>query len=241
MASDGAGNLFVADGTTLRKIVIATGVVSTLAGSPNNGGSSDGVGAAASFMLSLSGVASDGVGNLFVADSMNSTIRQIVVATAAVTTLAGSPSKMFSSGTGDGTGAAAWFANPQGVASDGTGNLFVVDWHPTLRKVAIATGTVTTLAGSVDHSGSDDGIGAAAQFVKLQSVASDGAGNLFIADYSTIRKVVIATGAVTTLAAPPGYRHRRRHKIAKHCPWQRRCRISSAFSSIVGHGKRSCG
>jgi hypothetical protein len=143
------------------------------------------------------------VGNLFVADSGNNTIRQVVITTAAVTTLAGSPDKLFSSGTGDGTGAAAWFASPQGVASDGAGNLFVADDH-TIRKVVVATGAVTTFAGSPDNSGSDDGTGAAAQFAGPQGVASDGAGNLFVADYCTVRKVVIATGAVTTLAGSPG-------------------------------------
>ena len=202
VASDGAGNLFVTDGNTIRKVVIATGAVTTLAGSADSFGSNDGAGAAASFSFP-SGVASDGVGNLFVADSGNNTIRQVVITTAAVTTLAGSPDKLFSSGTGDGTGAAAWFASPQGVASDGAGNLFVADDH-TIRKVVVATGAVTTFAGSPDNSGSDDGTGAAAQFAGPQGVASDGAGNLFVADYCTVRKVVIATGAVTTLAGSPG-------------------------------------
>jgi hypothetical protein len=202
VASDGMGNLFVADANTIRKVVIATGAVTTLAGSPHNDGSNDGAGAAASFDL-LSGVASDGMGNLFVADS--NTIRQVVITTAAVTTLAGSPDRPLSSGTGDGTGAAAWFASPQGVAGDGAGNLFVADvWSPTIRKVVIATGAVTTFAGSPDNSGSDDGTGAAARFSRPQGVASDGVGNLFVADYCTIRKVVIATGAVTTLAGSPG-------------------------------------
>jgi len=217
VASDGAGNLFVADSdSTIRKLVIATGAVTTLAGSLYNLGSNDGAGAAASFSFP-SGVASDGEGNLFVADSSNSTIRQVVITTAAVTTLAGSPDKQFSSGTGDGTGAAAWFASPQGVASDGAGNLFVADdWRSTIRKVVVATGAVTTLAGSrdtgIDDSTSspgnfhgNDGTGSAARFLQLSGITSDGAGNLFVADENCIRKIVIATAAVTTFAGDPGW------------------------------------
>jgi sugar lactone lactonase YvrE len=201
VASDGAGNLFVADQETIRKVVIATGAVTTLAGSAIHWGSADGTGAAAQFNY-LEGVASDGAGNLFVADHGNDTIRKVVIATGAVTTLAGSPNW----GSADGKGAAARFVDPEGVASDGAGNLFVADsGNRTIRKVSIATGAVTTLAGSAGSQGSADGTGAAAQFSYPIAVASDGAGNLFVADYwnDTIRKVVIATGAVTTLAGSP--------------------------------------
>jgi len=80
---------------------------------------------------------SDGAGNLFVADSYNHTIRKVVITTGAVTTLAGSAG---SQGSADGTGAAARFNDPQGVVSDGAGNLFVGDSGScTIRKVVIAT------------------------------------------------------------------------------------------------------
>jgi hypothetical protein len=200
VASDGAGNLFVADQETIRKVVIATGAVTTLAGSAIHWGSADGTGAAAQFNY-LEGVASDGAGNLFVADHGNDTIRKVVIATGAVTTLAGSPNW----GSADGKGAAARFVDPEGVASDGAGNLFVADsGNRTIRRVVIATGAVTTLAGSAGSQGSADGTGAAARFSVLLAVASDGVGNLFVADQETIRKVVIATGAVTTLAGSAG-------------------------------------
>jgi hypothetical protein len=107
----------------------------------------------------------------------------------------------------DGTGAAARFYAPEGVASDGAGNLFVADTgNRTIRKVVIATGAVTTLAGFAGSQGSADGMGAVARFSTPGGVASDGVGNLFVADSwnHTIRKVVIATGAVTTLAGSAG-------------------------------------
>jgi len=207
VASDGAGNIFVADSWnhTIRKVVIATGAVTTLAGSPENGGSTDGTGPDARF-YDPSGVASDGAGNLFVADSDNHTIRKVVIATGVVTTLAGSPGNR---GNTDGTGPDARFGHPSAVASDRAGNLFVADSENcTIRKIVIATGVVTTLAGSPGNWGNTDGTGPDARFGHLSGVASDGAGYLFVTDPEncTIRKILIATAAVTTLAGSPGNR-----------------------------------
>jgi hypothetical protein len=205
LASDGAGNLFVVDSAnnTIRKVVIATGVVTTFAGSAVAAGSDDGTGVAARFAYPQ-GVASDGAGNLFVTDAANYTIRKIVIATGKVTTLAGTAG---AAGSDDGTGATARFNFPQGVTSDGAGNLYVTDsGNNTIRRIVIATGKVTTLAGSAPAAGSDDGTGAKARFTAPQGITNDGAGNLFVADSvnNTIRKVVIATGAVTTLTGSAG-------------------------------------
>jgi hypothetical protein len=205
VASDGAGNLLVADFnySTIRKVVIATGVVTTFAGSAGAPGSADGTGAAARFN-NPDGLATDGAGDLLVADQGNHTVRKVVLATAVVTTLAGSPG---AAGNTDGTGTAARFNGPAGLASDGAGDLLVADQgNDTVRKVVIATGAVTTLAGTPGVTGSTDGAGGAARFNGNQGLASDGAGNLFVADNlnHAIRKVVIATGEVTTFAGSPG-------------------------------------
>jgi hypothetical protein len=205
VASDGAGNLFVADmvNTTVRKLVIATGAVTTFLGSSTNSGSTDGIGTAASFGY-LMGIASDGAGNLFIADSSGCTIRKAVIATRAVTTFAGMAGSM---GSTDGSGAEARFHYPSDLVTDGGGNLFVADTiNHTLRKIVIATGAVTTLAGSAGNSGAADGTGADARFNSPYGVAYDGAGNLFVADTKnhTLRKVTIATGAVTTVAGMAG-------------------------------------
>ena len=205
LASDGAGNLYVADSanSTIRKVVIAGGVVTTFAGSATVTGSADGTGTAARFDHPLS-VASDGSGNLFIADAGNNTIRKIVISTGEVTTLAGTAR---TAGSADGTGTAARFNFPQGVASDGAGNLFVADSdNSTIRRIVIATGEVTTLAGTAGAAGSDDGTGATARFNSPKGITIDGAGDLMVADLgnNTIRKVVLATGAVTTLAGSAG-------------------------------------
>jgi len=202
VTADGA-NLYVTDtmNSTIRKVVIATGVVTTLAGTAGTAGSADGTGTAALF-YNPQGVATDGT-NLYVTDFGNHTLRKVVIATGVVTTLAGTAG---SSGSADGTGTAALFFNPQGIATDGT-NLYVTDYgNHTLRKVVIATGVVTTLAGSARHPGSTDGTGAAARFWYPSGVATDGT-NLYVADSNagTIRKVVIATGVVTTLAGSSGF------------------------------------
>ena len=201
IASDGT-NLYIADSgnNTIRKIVIATGEVTTLAGTAGSPGSADGTGTGALFNNPL-GVASD-VNDVYVTDSGNNTIRKIVIATGAVTTLAGTAG---SSGSIDGTGTAALFNNPADIAYDGT-NLYVADsGNHTIRKIVIATGEVTTLAGTAGSFGSANGTGAAALFNNPLGIATDRT-NLYIADSgnNTIRKIVIATGVVTTFAGKAG-------------------------------------
>jgi len=200
VAVDNAGNVYVADrdNHTIRNVT-AAGVVTTLAGTAGSG-SADGTGATARF-FQPAGVAVDSAGNLYVADSGNSTIRKVTTAEV-VTTLAGTANLV---GSVDGTGAAARFYQPAGVAVDNTGNVYVADsGNSTIRKVT-AAGVVTTLAGTAGMHRSADGTGAAARFNYTTGVAVDSAGNVYVAEsYNhTIRKVT-AAGVVTTLAGTAG-------------------------------------
>jgi sugar lactone lactonase YvrE len=197
ICSDGAGNLYVADhdNNCIRRIVIATGVVSTFAGNGTND-FLDGIGTAARFRNPI-GICSDGAGNLYVADYNNHRIRKIEIATAAVTTVAGDGTNGFL----DATGIMARFNLPTGICTDGSGNLYVADLNNRrIRRINIATGNVTTLAGST--AGFADGIGTAAQFNTPYNICSDGAGSLYVADVFNhrVRRIDIATAAVTTLA-----------------------------------------
>lgn len=196
ITTDGV-NLYVADKLFIRQIVIATGAVTTLAGNGSGGmlGAVDGTGVAASF-ASATGITTDG-SSLYVADRGARKIRKIVISTGVVTTLAGSGA----ASSLDGTGVAATFNGPADITTDGT-NLYVLDAvSNNIRKVEIATGVVTTLAGSGANS-TVDGIGIAASFWAPNGITTDGA-NLYVTEtIGAIRKVVIATGAVTTLAGP---------------------------------------
>lgn len=200
-ATDSAGNVYVADilGHTIRKIT-PTGVVTTLAGASGLPGSTDGVGSAARFNQP-GGVATDGVGNVYVADTLNHTIRKITPA-GVVTTLAGSAGL---TGSADGIGAAARFRSPTGVATDGAGNVYVGDRQNHTIRMITPAGVVTTLAGAAGLQGSVDGAGTAARFRFPSGLVLDGSGMIYVADQGnhTIRTITPA-GIVTTLAGFAG-------------------------------------
>ena len=123
-----------------------------------------------------------------------------------ITTLAGQAGTSASGGT-DGTGSAARFYNPQAIAIDAAGNLFVTDnYNCTIRKVTPG-GVVTTIAGFAGHSGSADGAGSAARFDHPHGIAVDPAGNLFVTDnYNCNIRKVTPDGVVTTIAGLAGHR-----------------------------------
>ncbi|HEY3857743.1 MAG TPA: hypothetical protein VGO67_25445 [Verrucomicrobiae bacterium] len=197
VAVDTNGNVYVADtyNYAIRKVT-PTGVVTTLAGSPGVSGSADGTGSAARFYLPTS-VALGGSGNIYVADSGNHTIREITPA-GEVTTLAGSARFQ---GSTDGTNSTALFDTPSGVAVDNSGKVYVADTDNNTIRVISPSGMVTTLAGLPQHSGSVDGTNGTARFNAPLAVATDGSGNLYVADTGngTIRMITPA-GVVTTLA-----------------------------------------
>ena len=181
----------------IRRIAIATGAVTTLAGS--SAGFSDGAVYAAAFNNPLGVAVSPDATFALVTDYYNNRVRHLVIATGMVTTLAGS-----SQGYQDGTGSLALFFNPYHVAisSDGTFALVTDSGNQRVRRLTIATGAVTTLAGS-GSAAFADGTGALASFnIPVGIAISKDASYALVADGigHRVRRIALATGAVTTLA-----------------------------------------
>lgn len=199
LAIDPAGNLYTLSGSAIRKITPA-GVVTTLAGSDGNSGTTDGAGAAARLGSGPLIMGSDGL--LYLADG-NHTIRKITL-DGVVSTWVGKPGgecvpdlhypRCLSI---DGKGSAAAFQQVTALGADRSGNIFAADNY-TVRKIT-PDGTVTTLAGTFDMVGSTDGSGASARFQYPRALVSDASGALYVADTNAIRKVTPA-GQVSTIA-----------------------------------------
>ena len=195
VATDLQGNVYVADYASdlIRKITPA-GVVSTFAGSGGPAGFANGTGTAANFNEPF-GVATDLQGNVYVADSRNNMIRKITPA-GVVSTFAGSGA----AGSANGTGTAASFNFPVGVATDLQGNVYVADETNYLIRKITPAGIVSTFAGS-GTAGFANGTGTAASFGSIYGVAADLQGNVYVADAGNnlIRKITPA-GVVSTFA-----------------------------------------
>lgn len=186
MVVDASGNLYVADGNNnaIRKVVIATGVVTTYSGTGVAGFNNGNV--ATATYHSPYGLAMDARGNIYVADIVNNCIRKITVSTGTVSTFAGSGTQ----GLTNGPAATATFYFPGGVTFDSKGNLFVSELrNNTIRKVS-TDGTVSTFAGT-GAQGATDGPAASTMFYQPLGMTFDGNGNLYVTDEynNEIRKI----------------------------------------------------
>jgi sugar lactone lactonase YvrE len=194
------------DNSMIRKMMkVGTAwVVSTLAGSAGSVGSDDGVGTAARFDHPW-GVAVDGQGYVYVADTNNCTIRKISPM-GVVVTLAGQAGYCSSD---DGSGDEASFSLPHALALDDAGNIYVADFGASIIRQVSPAGYVNTIAGTAGNVGGDDGQGAAASFFSPSGIALDSNGNLFVTDYGnhTIRMITpeFYVSTVAGLDGSPGH------------------------------------
>lgn len=200
IAVDASGGLYVAD-TQLQLVakVAPDGSITVLAGVVGTIGHADGAAAHATFAFPA-GLAVDASGNVYVADSQNGTIRKIDT-TGTVSTIAGVAGQC---GSTDGTGSAALFCHPTGMAFDAQGRLVVADdWADTLRRIDLTDGSVVTIGGAPFAAGLANG--AVSRFDAPVALAFDGQGNLYVADggNGVIRRLTPG-GVASTVIGQPG-------------------------------------
>jgi len=204
VAVDQTGNLYIADTDNhcIRKVTIATSIITTVAGNGTAGYSGDGNLATTATLRSPRGISFDSTGNLYIADCNNSLIRKVVISTGIISTVAGNGTIGYSGDGGDATSAS--FNFPNSIAVDSVGNFYIADsGNDNIRKVTALTGIVSTVAGNgVPGYAGDGGLATSAKLCFPIGVNCDSYGNLYIADCNNhrIRKLTYATGIISTVA-----------------------------------------
>jgi uncharacterized protein (TIGR03437 family) len=198
IAVDAAGNVYITDtyNNCVRKV--SNGVITTVAGGPT----SPAVPPAISTQLTdPTAIAVDSAGALYISDLLGDRIRKI--ARGVVTTIAGNGSPSLS---GDnGPAANAQFYQPEGVAIDSAGRMYIADTQNNCVRM-ISNGVITTVAGTGFRGFSgDNGPATSAQLATPVAVAVDPAGNLYIADVNNFRIRKVSGGIITTVAGTAGY------------------------------------
>jgi sugar lactone lactonase YvrE len=200
---DPQGNVYVADTDAhVVRMFSTAGVVSTVAGNGVQGFAGENGPATAAELDSPSGLAMDGVGNLYIADTRNHRVRELAAATGIITTVAGTGKPGYS---GDGgVATAAQLDRPTALAIDTAGSLYIADTdNHRVRRIAAGTKVISTIAGDgVEGFGGDGRIATSASIDSPNGLAVDVAGNLYIADTHNgrIRKVAATTGIIATIA-----------------------------------------
>ncbi len=203
VATDSAGNVYIADTNNHRiRKVSAGGVISTIAGTGIAGTAGDGGQAKVAQLNSPLGVAVSAAGNIYIAEQGSNRIRMIATG-GVISTVAGTGTAGFGGDGGQAT--LALLRAPSGVVVDSAGNLYIADrGNNRIRKVTSA-GVISTVAGSgVAGSGADGGQATSAPLRAPAGVAVDPAGNVYIADQGNNRIRKVTTGGVISTVAGGG-------------------------------------
>jgi sugar lactone lactonase YvrE len=196
VAVDSTGNVFIADTINyrIRRVDAVTGIITTVAGNGQEGGSTVDGGHSLAVALRPQGVSVDALGNLFVLESAR--VLRVDAITSIVTTVAGVNSATYN---GDGIPATSAGVNPTGLAVDSAGNLYISDGtNHRVRRVDVQTNIITTVAGGGDRG--DGGPAVAAALAYPSHVAVDGEGHLYVTENSRVRRIDANTGIITTIA-----------------------------------------
>ena len=206
---DGIEYLFIADDRNkIREVNLATGIITTVAGSGVLGYGGDGGPATAAQLGQPRDVATDREGNIYIAEYYNSTIRKVSASTGIITTIAGVATPVSGSYSGDGGPAtAALLDRPEGVSLDSSGNIYIADtYNNRIRRIDAVTGNITTVAGigptGLGSYGGDGGLATDAALSLPLRVIFDKSNRMYIADRSNlrIRTVDPITRVITTYA-----------------------------------------
>ena len=200
VAFDNSGNLYIADANNNRiRKVDTNGIITTVAGNGTSGYSGDG-GVVTNASLHLpSGVAFDGSGNMYIADTGNNRIREVDT-TGIITTVAGNGTSGYSGDGGVATNASLRL--PYGEAFDAFGNLLLADRNNNCIRKVNTNGIITTVAGNgIATYAGDNGLATNASLNNPWGVAFDNSGNLYIAEYNNNRiRKLDTNGIITTVA-----------------------------------------
>jgi uncharacterized protein (TIGR03437 family) len=208
VAVDGSGNIYIADTTNNAVRLVSTkGIISTVAGGLGAGYYGDGGAANGAALTSPSGVALDRAGNLYIADTGNSVVRKVTNPqnNGTITTVAGNGGADYGGDGGSATGPNAQLNNPEAVALDTAGNLYIADTRNNRIRMVSTSGVITTIAGNGVAGRAGDGAAATvAEISNPEGVAVDSAGNLYIADTYNNRIRIVTNGVINTVAGTGG-------------------------------------
>jgi hypothetical protein len=197
-------DLYISDtnNSTIRKVSVSSGAVTTVAGTTNIAGTDDGKGLNAHFNLPTQLAADPNGSRLFLTDTNNDTIRMIQVPDMVVKTVAGQAQ---TEGKADGGSTKSSFNRPRGIATDGKFVYISDTGNGIIRKMDLSSMTVSTIAGTGEE-GDKDGAGTEAQFNNPGAMATDGT-TLYVldADNHSVRKINLATNEVSKLTLVNGH------------------------------------
>ena len=210
IADDSSGNVYIADSHDymVREDVKSSGLVNFFAGNGTYGYSGDGGPAIGAELTYAYGVAKDSLGNVYIADMGNCLVRKVntagIISTFAGLVIGGTSPRCGYTGDG-GAATGAELNQPYNVAVDSKNNVYIADYgNDVVRKVTVATGIISTIAGigGVGGYSGDGGPATSALLYNPAALAVDPAGNVFIGDYNNcrVREIYAATGIITTVA-----------------------------------------